>query len=242
MITIHHYDNIIAHFEKKDPVIHQVLVDMDMSEWVVPRKEQHDTLGYFGSICRQIIGQQLSGNVAKVIIERFVDLLSETDSIASLQNDLVTSSELNPDSLPTNSAGRQKKGSISFTPQAVLSLSDQAMREVGMSWAKVSYVKNIARAFDEGQVDAIHLHSWTDEIVIEHLTQIKGVGRWTAEMFLMFTLGREDVFSFGDLGLKRGLEKLYGLDNPKKELIEKIVAPWSPYKSYGSFALWQSLE
>jgi DNA-3-methyladenine glycosylase II len=78
--------------------------------------------------------------------------------------------------------------------------------------------------------------------VIETLVQVKGIGRWTAEMFLMFSLGREDIFSHGDLGLRRGLEKLYCLKDPSRDDVEAIVTKWSPYKSYGSVALWHSLE
>lgn len=129
-----------------------------------------------------------------------------------------------------------------LTPQSLIKVPDQTLRNVGMSWAKVSYVKNIASAFNNNEINAQNLHIWPDEEVITHLTAIKGVGRWTAEMFLMFSLGRENVFSHGDLGLKRGIEKLYKLNNPSKKQIEQIIAPWSPYKSYGSYALWQSLE
>ena len=74
------------------------------------------------------------------------------------------------------------------------------------------------------------------------MTTIKGVGKWTAEMFLIFTLGREDVFSYGDLGLKKGFAKLYKIENPKTNEVEKVVNLWSPYKSYGSITLWDSLE
>ena len=82
-----------------------------------------------------------------------------------------------------------------------------------------------------------------DEEVIVELTKVKGIGRWTAEMFLIFTLGREDVFSFGDLGLKKGLMKVYGFKKePTKKQIEKIVKNWSPYKSFASRILWGSLE
>lgn len=128
------------------------------------------------------------------------------------------------------------------TPKRVLAIEDEHLRNVGMSWAKAKYVKNIATAFISGQINGGTLHKWDDEAVIEHLSAIKGVGRWTAEMFLLFTLGRENVFSYGDLGLKRGLEKVYGLTKPDKNEVEAIVDAWSPYKSYGSIALWQSLD
>ena len=72
--------------------------------------------------------------------------------------------------------------------------------------------------------------------------KVKGIGPWTAEMFLMFTLGREDIFSHGDLGLKNAIKKIYQLDSPTKEEIEKIVSKWSPFKTYACRILWKSLE
>ncbi len=78
--------------------------------------------------------------------------------------------------------------------------------------------------------------------ILSILKQVKGIGEWTVEMFLMFTLNREDVFSYGDLGLKKGILKVYEIENPRREQIEEIITPWSPYKTYGSIALWKSLE
>ena len=133
-----------------------------------------------------------------------------------------------------------RKGRI--TPDALLKLPNQTLRDVGMSWAKAKYVKNIAKAYIEKSVEFNKFHQLTNEEVISQLTTIKGVGNWTAEMFLIFTLGREDVFSFGDLGLKKGFSKIYGVENPKKEEVEKVVSKWTPYKSYGSIALWHCLD
>src|SRR5579859_5544592 len=129
------------------------------------------------------------------------------------------------------------------TAKAILKISDQELRDIGMSWAKVKYVKDLALKTQNKEVRWELLPSFSDEEVTTELTKIKGIGRWTAEMFLMFTLGREDVFSFGDLGLKKGLQKLYNL--PEKfdsHIAEKIITPWSPYRSYGSLALWESLD
>lgn len=129
-----------------------------------------------------------------------------------------------------------------FEPKAMLEVNDQQMRDAGMSWSKISYVKNIALAFDEGRIKASDLTRSDDEAVIHTLTQIIGVGRWTAEMFLIFSLGREDVFSYGDLGLNKALASIYRLKAPTRDQIEGIIEPWSPYKSYGSLALWESLD
>lgn len=128
------------------------------------------------------------------------------------------------------------------TPNNVLIANEQAMRDAGMSWAKVRYVKDLATQTAAGTLILERLAQMTDETVITELTKIKGIGRWTAEMFLIFSLGRENIFSFGDLGLRRGLEKVYALHNPSQVQIDKIISPWDPFKSYGSIALWHSLE
>jgi len=127
-------------------------------------------------------------------------------------------------------------------PKKLLKIKDQKLRDVGMSWGKVRYVKDLAIKHLGGEIDLSKLSSLSNEQVITELTKVKGIGPWTGEMFLMFTLRREDVFSFGDLGLKRGIEKLYNLKEPTVAQIEKIIMPWSPYKTYGSIALWHSLD
>ena len=123
-----------------------------------------------------------------------------------------------------------------------MKISDQKLRDTGMSWAKTKYVKNIAEAYLKKSVQFDELHKLPDSEIIIQLTSIKGVGNWTAEMFLIFTLGREDVFSFGDLGLSKGFSRLYLIDNPTQDQIEKVVSKWIPFRSYGSIALWHSLD
>lgn len=127
-------------------------------------------------------------------------------------------------------------------PKKLLKLNDQILRDAGLSWAKASYVKNIARAYLDKSVKFHQFSILPDEEIIKELTTIKGIGPWTAEMFLIFTLGREDVFSFGDLGLKKGFAKLYQKENPTKSQIERVIKKWTPYKSYGTITLWHSLE
>lgn len=127
-------------------------------------------------------------------------------------------------------------------PQKLLKIPDQTLRNAGLSWAKASYVKNIARAYLDQTVKFDKFSDLPDQEIIEELTTIKGVGPWTAEMFLMFTLGRENVFSHGDLGLKKGFCLLYKIETPSRDQIEKVITKWSPYKSYASITLWHSLE
>ncbi len=130
-----------------------------------------------------------------------------------------------------------------ITPARVLSFTDQQYRDVGLSWAKASYIRDLAKKVTQKQVKLSHLKKLDNHLVIEELVKVKGIGPWTAEMFLIFTLGREDVFSAGDLGLKKGLIKLYNLnDIPTEKQINKVIKNWSPYKSYASLALWHSLD
>lgn len=130
----------------------------------------------------------------------------------------------------------------SVTPKHVLAVEDLVLRNAGMAWAKVKYVKDLAQQTQSGSIKLEPLAQLSEEAVIDELIKVKGIGRWTAEMFLIFSLDRENVFSHGDLGLRRGLEKVYDLKDPSREQIEKIISLWSPYKTYGSIALWQSLE
>ena len=105
------------------------------------------------------------------------------------------------------------------SPKQVLAKTDIELRLVGVSGAKVSYLKNLAQAFENKSLDFKHIDKKTDEEIITMLVAVKGIGRWTAEMFLIFSLGRPDVFSFGDLGLRNAVKKVYGLrkdPSPKK--------------------------
>ncbi len=129
-----------------------------------------------------------------------------------------------------------------IVPEEVLKFEDQAFRDVGLSWAKAKYVKDLASKVVDQSVDLSNLDNQSNEDVILELTKVKGIGRWTAEMFLLFTLHRENIFSYGDLGLKNGISKLYQLDQPTNIQIQEIVERWSPYESYGSIALWHHLD
>ena len=128
------------------------------------------------------------------------------------------------------------------TPPNVIAIEDQRLRDAGLSWAKVKYIKDLADKVIKEEVNLTKLDSMANEDVITELTKVKGIGRWTAEMFLLFTLHREDIFSYGDLGLKNGFAKLYGVDNPTVEDIKKVVGAWHPFESYASIALWHTLD
>ena len=130
-----------------------------------------------------------------------------------------------------------------ITSEKVLSLSDQTIRDVGCSWAKVKYVKSLAECVISETIQLEKLDALSDDDVIDELTKVKGIGRWTAEMFLMFSLGRKDVFSYGDLGLRHSLQKIYKFKKePTVKQMEKITSKWSPYRTYGALLLWRSLD
>lgn len=128
------------------------------------------------------------------------------------------------------------------TPQQVLDTPATTLRAIGLSHAKVGYVHNVARFCMEHRITDKKLLAMDDEAIIALLTQIKGVGRWTVEMLLMFSLGREDHFAADDLGLQNAMIKLYrikaGSKKALKEKLVKIAAKWSPFRTYACLYLW----
>jgi len=135
------------------------------------------------------------------------------------------------------------KGKKFPTPRQVLNMPIAKMRKAGLSRMKASFLKDLARRVIDGTVNFKKMHTWSDEEVIEHLVRVKGIGRWTAEMFLMFSLGREDIFSYGDLGLRNGMQKLYKLKkHPTPAQAEKITSKWKPYRSLASRYLWAIVD
>ncbi|MBE7174145.1 MAG: DNA-3-methyladenine glycosylase 2 family protein [Williamsia sp.] len=129
------------------------------------------------------------------------------------------------------------------TPEQIANTPFDTLRSIGLSNAKTGYVHNVAKFVAEQGMDDEKLATMSNEEIIEQLTSIKGVGRWTVEMLLMFTLGREDVFAVDDLGIQQAMIRLYKLDRTnKKEFIEKmrrISAKWKPYRTYACLHLWQ---
>ena len=128
------------------------------------------------------------------------------------------------------------------TPEQILATPGPVLRGIGLSNAKVSYVQNVARYMIEHKTDDNVLNKMTDEEVVAFLTPIKGVGKWTVEMLLMFTLGREDVFAVDDLGIQQAMANIYKLDATDKkgmrEKMLKISAKWAPYRTYACLYLW----
>ena len=150
-----------------------------------------------------------------------------------------------------------------LTPEGILHLTDEQMRAVGLSKQKSSYLKDLAEKTAAGQLDFSRLLDLSDDEVIEHLTQVKGIGVWTAQMFLMFSLHRENVLPTGDFGVRMAMFKHYldvqrgkaakrsgpakngrkrKIKLPTPEQMEKIADSWKPYRSVACWYLWRSLE
>lgn len=127
-------------------------------------------------------------------------------------------------------------------PQQVLDTPFETLRGIGLSNAKVTYVQNVAQFCIDHKITDTKLQKMENEEVIELLTQIKGVGKWTVEMLLMFSLGREDVFAVDDLGIQQAMCKLYKISAADKKKMKtrmlKISATWSPYRTYACLHLW----
>jgi len=132
--------------------------------------------------------------------------------------------------------------SENIKPQEIMTIDEVLLRSVGISRQKISYLRSLSEFIVADRIILDTLKDMPDEQVMSHLTTVKGIGRWTAEMMLIFSLGREDVFSVGDLGLRTAVSRIYGVDREDKVKIEKISQTWSPYRSLASLYLSQSLD
>lgn len=129
------------------------------------------------------------------------------------------------------------------TPADILNTDHEILRSVGLSNAKAKYIKNIAQAFLDGTVDHQNLVNLSDEEIMEQLIAIKGVGPWTAQMFLMFTLNRPDVFPAGDLGVQKGFQQYFKLKKlPSPKIMEKRAKKWKPYRTVASLYFWKVVD
>lgn len=171
---------------------------------VIPTRQKNITLKLVGSI----LSQQLSIQVAKVMLKRFLELF----------------------------------GGKEPTAQQILTVPLSTIKAIGISQRKAEYIHNVAQFVVDYKLTDKKLEKMADEDIIDTLIQIKGVGRWTVEMLLIFGLGREDVFALDDLGVQKGVQKMYHLEHLRgKELKAKMLEisqKWSPYRSYACLYLW----
>lgn len=134
-------------------------------------------------------------------------------------------------------------GEERLTPAGIMKLRPERMRKLGLSAQKTRYIRELAKHTRKGSVVFEDLPDFDDAAVIEHLTRVKGIGVWTAQMFLMFALRRNDVLPVADLGIRSAMKKAYGLaDLPKPAEMERIAASWKPYTSIACWYLWRSLD
>lgn len=126
-------------------------------------------------------------------------------------------------------------------PDEVLRTHNTKLRAAGISKMKVSYIKGLSKKIHQGILDLDALEQMTDEQIISELTKVRGIGRWTAEMFLIFCLGRQDVFAVDDLGLRKGIQKMYSLQSmPQKDEIHRLTQRWSPFRTVASWYIWKA--
>jgi DNA-3-methyladenine glycosylase II len=129
------------------------------------------------------------------------------------------------------------------TPAELLEADEKDLRAAGLSGRKVEYVRDLARHVAEGELDLDALATMSDEEAISEITAVRGFGRWSAEMFLIFHLGRPDVLPVGDLGIRRAVERAYGLNEPPDpDELEQIAEPWRPQRTLACLYLWESLR
>lgn len=139
--------------------------------------------------------------------------------------------------------GRLEAAVGEITPERVLAHSIDELRSLGLSGQKTSYVRDLAEKTRSGAVRFQDLPHLDDQAVIEHLTQVKGVGVWSAQMFLMFALRRPDVLPTGDLGIRQAMQRAYRLRQPPEPArMERLARPWRPYASFACWYLWRSLD
>lgn len=129
-----------------------------------------------------------------------------------------------------------------ITPIKLLAIEDEKLRAVGMSWAKVKYIKDLAQKALDGTLQLHLLNTMKDADVVEHLVQVKGVGPWTAQMILMFSLNRPDILPLDDLGIQVAFEKLYHVKRENKKKMIRIAEAWRPHRTLACRYLWKSLD
>jgi DNA-3-methyladenine glycosylase II len=179
---------------------------------------------HFASLARSIIYQQLSGASAAAIERKFFGLFDP-----KVLNMKGKRGKLLPAKFPR--------------PEQVLKLTDAQFKSAGLSGQKMSYMRDLARKFIDGTIEPKKFPKMTDEEIIEHLTAVKGIGVWTAHMFLIFALNRPDVLPVGDLGIKKGFQKAFGLRSlPSEAQMHKLAAPHVGRRTILTLYLWDILD
>jgi DNA-3-methyladenine glycosylase II len=206
-------EEALAHLKQADPVLWRLI------EFAGPYQPAHREDPY-GSLLRTILFQQLAGAAAMAIQRRWLALYG-----------------IEPPATPQSSLLKTP------SPQQIAATTDEQFRSAGVSRQKAGYMRDLALHVLDGRLDLAALPSLPDEAVIEQITAVKGLGEWSAHMFLMFHLGRPDVLPVGDLGVRHGMRIAYGLPEiPTPARAREIGAPWAPFRSVGSWYMWRANE
>ena len=214
LVTPGYWDEACKHLSKRDRVMRKLIADHGSA-----RLESRGDA--FTTLARSIVGQQISVKAAQSVWERLLGVLG-------LQ--------------PADGAGPgSDRGPLSAS--TVLAKSPDELRQAGLSARKVEYMRDLARHFAEERVHVAQWHGMDDEAIIEELVDIRGIGRWTAEMFLIFHLMRPNVLPLDDLGLIKGISQSYFSGEPVSRAEARDVAEaWSPFRTVGTWYLWRSLD
>ncbi|MAJ97455.1 MAG: DNA-3-methyladenine glycosidase [Parcubacteria group bacterium] len=196
---------VLTHFQKHDPTLYSAIALFEGELRGGPEVKAD----LFSSLCRTIVGQQLSSKAARSIWQKFRTLF--------------------PYQKPTATH--------------ILALSDMKLRESGISFAKIRSIQDLSERVSNRSLRLNTLRTLSIEDAKIALQEVRGIGPWSSEMFLMFALGHEDIFSVGDLGLRKGIQKIYGHhDLPSVEAMEELAENWSPYRTYAACAIWSILD
>jgi DNA-3-methyladenine glycosylase II len=206
----------ITHLKKSDPILARVIARIGTC-----RLDRRPAT--FEAMARAIVFQQLAGAAARTIYQRLQNACEQA--------------------VGGQDTPRSLYGGFGITPESVLALSEDQMRACGLSRQKLSYIRDLAAKTISREVDFAGLPDMSDDDVIAHLTRVKGVGPWSAQMFLIFALGRLDVMPTADLGINMAIRRLYGKRKiPKAKQILKFAEKWKPYRSLACWYLWRSVD
>ena len=211
-----------SHLGAADPVIGRLIASHG------PFAMRVDPEDPFLSLSRSIVFQQLSGKAAGTIFRRYLTLFDGAGVVSE-------------SSVPRTDPTWAPMSERAPEPGAVLAKTDEELRAVGLSRQKTAALRDLATYFAAGELSAELFHAWGDEEIIAHLTRVRGIGRWTAEMYLMFHLGRPDVLPVNDVGINRAIQHLYGMETmPKPVEVQRIGEAWRPWATVACWYLWRS--
>ncbi len=210
------WSRAVAHLKQADPVLAGII------KRVGPLRFDRRP-ATFEAMVRAVVFQQLAGAAARTIYQRLQAACEQATSVRQAEPSLY--------------------GGFIITPDSVLALSQEQLRACGLSRQKLSYIRDLAEKTRSGEIDFGRLAAMSDEDVIEHLTRVKGIGVWSAQMFLIFSLCRPDVMPTADLGLNTAIRKAYGKRKiPKPKQVLKLAEAWKPYRSLACWYLWRSAD